>query len=82
MASTTAGEQFLEANMKRDSVKIRSLLADDVVVLGASPKERASGKDTVGNLFARSTNMISDFKFTPLTKNGDANIVYYSGFYT
>jgi hypothetical protein len=82
MASTTVGEQFMEANVKEDSVKIRSLLADEVVVLGSSPKERASGKDTVGRLFARGFAITSDFKFTPLSKRGDANLVYYTGFYT
>jgi ketosteroid isomerase-like protein len=82
MASTTVGEQFMEANVKEDSVKLRSLLADDVVVLGASPKERASGKDTVGALFAGGFAITSNFKFTPLSKKRDANFVYYTGFYT
>jgi ketosteroid isomerase-like protein len=80
MASTTVGEQFMDAAMKEDTTKIRSLLADNIVVLGSSPKERMSGKDTVGNAFARSKT--SDFKATPLTKNGDANMVYYTGFYS
>lgn len=82
MADTNVGEQFMEANVREDSVKLRSLLADDVVALGTSPRERASGKDTVGNLVVRTFAMTDDFKFTPLAKKGDANLVYYTGFYT
>lgn len=82
MASTTVGEQFMEANIKEDSIKVRNLLADDIVVLGNSPGQRASGKDTVGNLIVRGFAITSDFKCTPLTKKGDANLVYYTGFYT
>jgi hypothetical protein len=81
MASTTVGEQFMEANVKEDSVKLRSLLADDIVVLGTSPREQASGKDTVGNLIVKTFAMTNDFKFTPLSKKVDANLVYYTGFY-
>jgi hypothetical protein len=44
MGSTTVGEQFLEANVKADSVKARNLLAEDIVMLGNSPRQRASGK--------------------------------------
>jgi ketosteroid isomerase-like protein len=82
MADTNVGEQFLEANVKEDSVKLRSLLADDVLVIGTSPKQRASGKDTVANMLARTFPVTNSFKFTPLTKKGDTNLVYYTGFYT
>jgi hypothetical protein len=53
MASTTVGEQFMEANVKEDSVKLRSLLADDMLLLGTSLRERMSGKDTVSNLMVK-----------------------------
>lgn len=82
MADTSVGEQFLEANVKEDSVKLRSLLADDVVVVGNSQREQVSGKDKVGNMVVKTFPVTNNFKFTPLTKKGDANLVYYSGFYT
>lgn len=82
MADTNVGEQFLEANVQEDSVKLRSLLADDVVVIGNSPREQASGKDKVGSMVAKTFSATNNFKFTPLAKKGDANLVYYTGFYT
>ena len=82
MADSNVGEQFMEANVKEDSVKLRSLLADDVVVIGTSPKQRASGKDTVGRIMVSTFPVTNNFKFTTLTKKGDANLLYYSGFYT
>ena len=82
MASTTVGEEVMEANVKEDSVKPKSLLADDVVALRTSPRERWSGKDTVGNLMASSFAAINNFKFNSLAKKGDTNLVYYTSFYT
>jgi ketosteroid isomerase-like protein len=80
MASTTIGEQFMEALMKRDSAKVRTLLADDVVVLGATPKQQLNGKNSVATAFSKGK--VSNFQYTPLAKSGDANMVYYSGFYS
>jgi hypothetical protein len=82
MADTNVGEQFIEASEKEDSVKLRSLLADDVVAIGNSPKEQASGKDMVGNMAVRTFPLTNNCKFTQLAKKGDANLVYYTGFYT
>lgn len=82
MASTTIGEQFIEASMNYDSVKIRSMLADHVVVLGATPKQRITGKDSVATYAFTSNDGTADMKFMPLAKGGDANMVYYSGFYS
>jgi len=82
MASTTVGEQFMEACAKEDSIKLRSLLADDVVVIGNSPRQQASGKDTVANMTVKTFPVTNNFKFTLLTKKGDANLVYHTGFYT
>ncbi|MVN74875.1 hypothetical protein GO988_00895 [Hymenobacter sp. HMF4947] len=82
MASTTIGEQFMEAAMKEDTAKIRSLLADRVVVLGSSPKQRLTGKDSAATIAFAKDGRTADFKFTPLAKGGDANMVYYSGFYS
>ncbi len=82
MASTTIGEQFMEAAMKQDSVKIRSLLSDHVVVLGSSPKQRITGKDSAATFAFSTRDNTADFKATPLAKGGDANMVYYSGFYS
>ena len=63
MADTNVGEQFLEANVKEYFIKLRSLLADDVVVLGTSPRERASGKEKVGNLMVNTFSITNDLKF-------------------
>jgi ketosteroid isomerase-like protein len=82
MADTNVGEQFMEANVKEDSVKVRSLLADDIVVIGTSPRQQASGKDTVGSMLVKTFPVTNSLKFTPLAKKGDANLVYYTGFYT
>ncbi len=71
----------MEALVKEDTTKIRSLLADNVVLLGTSLKQRMTGKDTVFSAF-KPSGRTADFKFTPLAKGGDANMVYYSGFYT
>ncbi|RZK27680.1 MAG: hypothetical protein EOO63_12900 [Hymenobacter sp.] len=81
MAATTIGEQFMEAAMKEDSAKVRSLLANNVVLLGSSPQQQITSKDSVVIAFAHS-DRTSDFKFMPLAKGGDANMVYYSGFYS
>jgi ketosteroid isomerase-like protein len=80
MASTTIGEQFMEALMKRDSARVRTLLADDVVVLGATPKQQLNGKNLVATAFSKGK--VSNFQSTPLAKSGDANMVYYAGFYS
>ncbi len=80
MASTTVGEQFMEALMKRESAKVRTLLADDVVVLGTTPKQQLNGKNSVATAFSKGK--VSNFHYTPLAKSGDANMVYYSGFYS
>jgi ketosteroid isomerase-like protein len=80
MASATVGEQFMEALMKRDSAKVRTLLADNVVVLGATPKQQLTGKNSVATAFSKGK--VSNFQYTPLAKSGDANMVYYSGFYS
>jgi hypothetical protein len=81
MASTTVGEQFLEALTKEDSVKVKALLADHIVMLGSSTKQRISGKDSVAtSFFGKKT--VSNFKTIPVTKSGDANMIYYTGFYS
>jgi hypothetical protein len=82
MASTTVGEQFMDAAMKYDSVKVRSMLADHVVVLGATPKQRITGIDSAARFAFTSNDGTADMKFMPLAKGGDANMVYYSGFYS
>jgi ketosteroid isomerase-like protein len=82
MADTNVGEEFMEACAREDSAKVRSLLADDVMVIGNSPKQQASGKNTVANMVVKSFSVTNSFKFTPLTKKGDANLVYYAGFTT
>jgi hypothetical protein len=81
MASTTVGEQFLEALTKEDSVKVKELLADHIVMLGSSNKQRISGKDSVATSFFK-TKTTSNFKTIPVAKSGDANMVYYTGFYS
>lgn len=82
MASTTIGEEFIAAAMKYDSVKVRSLLADHVVVIGATPKQRITGIDSVNTYAFTSNDGTADIKFMPLAKGGDANMVYYSGYYS
>lgn len=68
--------------MNYDSVKIRSMLANHVVVPGATPKQRITGKDSVATYAFTSNDGTADMKFMPLAKGGDANMVYYSGFYS
>jgi hypothetical protein len=82
MATTTIGEQFIEAAMKNDTIKIKSLLADHVVVLGATPKQRVTGKDSAATYSFSTNDGTADIKFMPLAKGGDANMIYYSGFYS
>jgi hypothetical protein len=82
MAATTIGEEFIAAVMKYDSVKVRSMLADHVVVIGATPKQRITGIDSVNTYAFTSNDGTSDIKFMPLAKGGDANVVYYSGYYS
>lgn len=80
--STTLGEQFLEALVKKDAAKLAALLAADVKTLGSTTKGRTSGKDSVAALFASTMKLTGPFKATPMTKEGDGNIVYYSGSYS
>jgi hypothetical protein len=80
MASTTVGEQLMEELMKMDSAKVRTLLADYAVVLGATPKQQLNGKNLVAT--ALSKGKVSNFQYTPLAKSGDADMVYYSDFYS
>ncbi|AMJ64897.1 hypothetical protein [Hymenobacter sp. PAMC 26628] len=82
MATTDIGERFMEAAMKYDSVKVRSMLADHIVVLGATPKQRMTGIDSAATIAFTSNDGTADMKFMPLAKGGDANMVYYSGFYS
>lgn len=81
MASTTIGEQFLEALVKEDSVKTKEMMDDHMVMLGSSTKQRINGKDSIATSFFK-TKTTSNFKVMPVAKSGDANMVYYTGFYS
>ncbi|AMR26906.1 hypothetical protein A0257_07155 [Hymenobacter psoromatis] len=81
LAATTVGEQFLEALTKEDSIKVKELLSNHIVMLGSSAKQRITGKDSVAtSFFGKKT--ASNFKAMPVAKSGDANMVYYTGFYS